>query len=66
MHYTLATDRVRLVGDPVAMVVATSRSVAEDAAELVTVDYEPLEPIATIDQALEPRRPPIGPVHAAT
>ncbi len=61
VHYALATDRVRLVGDPVAMVVATSRSVAEDAAELVTVDYEPLEPIATIDQALDPRRPPIWP-----
>ena len=36
VHYALATDRVRLVGDPVAMVVATSRYVAEDAAELVS------------------------------
>ena len=61
VHYALATDRVRLVGDPVAMVVATSRCVAEDAAELVAVDYEPLEAIATIDQALDSRRPSIWP-----
>jgi aerobic carbon-monoxide dehydrogenase large subunit len=61
VHYALATDRVRLVGDPVAMVIATSRYVAEDAVEQVSVDYQPLEPIATIDQALDPRRPQIWP-----
>ncbi len=61
VHYALAVDRVRLVGDPVAMAIATSRYVAEDAVELVTVDYELLEPIATIDHALDPRRPPIWP-----
>jgi carbon-monoxide dehydrogenase large subunit len=61
VHYALATDRVRLVGDPVAMVVATSRPLAEDAAELVHVDYELLEPIATIDQALDRNRRPIWP-----
>ncbi|MGP0031272.1 MAG: xanthine dehydrogenase family protein molybdopterin-binding subunit [Acidimicrobiales bacterium] len=38
----LAEDEVRFVGDPVALVVADSRYVAEDAAELVDVDYEPL------------------------
>jgi carbon-monoxide dehydrogenase large subunit len=61
MHPALAVDRVRLVGDPVALVVATSRAVAEDAAELVDVEYEPLTPVATIDQALDPRRPPVWP-----
>ncbi len=39
----LATDRVRFVGEPVAIVVAESRQEAEDAAELVIVDYDPLE-----------------------
>ena len=38
----MARDRVRHVGEIVAMVVAESRALAEDAAELVEVDYEPL------------------------
>ena len=42
----LVTDRVRYVGEPVALVVARSRAVAEDAAERVEVDLEPL-PAAT-------------------
>jgi carbon-monoxide dehydrogenase large subunit len=51
VHFALAVDRVRMVGDPVAMVVATSRAAAEDGAELVVVDYEALEPVAGIDAA---------------
>ncbi len=42
----LAADRVRYVGEPVALVVARDRYVAEDAAELVAVDYAPLAPVA--------------------
>ena len=38
----LAEDEVRFVGDPVALVVAENRYIAEDACELVVVDYEPL------------------------
>ena len=38
----LATDRVRHVGDPVAVVIAESRAVAEDGCDAVDVDYEPL------------------------
>ncbi|MQA81941.1 MAG: molybdopterin-dependent oxidoreductase [Streptosporangiales bacterium] len=41
----LAPGRVRYVGEPVAVVVAESRAVAEDAADLVHVDYEAAEPI---------------------
>ncbi|MBO0852644.1 MAG: xanthine dehydrogenase family protein molybdopterin-binding subunit [Nocardia sp.] len=41
----LAEEEVRFVGDPVAMVLATDRYIAEDAAELVIVDYDPLEPV---------------------
>jgi carbon-monoxide dehydrogenase large subunit len=55
--YPLATDKVRLVGDPVAIVVAESRAIAEDAAGLVEVEYELLEPIATAAQALAPDAP---------
>ena len=38
----LATDGVRFIGEPVAVVVADTRAHAVDAAELVYVDYEPL------------------------
>jgi carbon-monoxide dehydrogenase large subunit len=60
-HWALAVDRVRLVGDPVAIVIATSRAVAEDAAEMVDVEYEELEPIATLAHAHDPGRPAIWP-----
>ena len=49
---TLAGDRVRYAGEPVALVVATDRYAAEDAAELVDVDYEPLDPVTGAEQAL--------------
>jgi carbon-monoxide dehydrogenase large subunit len=55
----LATDRVRLVGDPVVVVVAESRYLAEDAGELVEVDYEELPAVITQDQALDPAGPAI-------
>jgi aerobic carbon-monoxide dehydrogenase large subunit len=45
-HPVLAGDEVRYVGQPVAIVVAETRALAEDAAELVEVDYEPLDPVA--------------------
>jgi len=51
-HPPLLAERALYVGQAVAMVVADSRYAAEDAAELVLVDYEPLEPVATLDQAL--------------
>ncbi|AWK86988.1 xanthine dehydrogenase family protein molybdopterin-binding subunit [Azospirillum thermophilum] len=46
-HYPLARDRVRYVGDAVAMVIAESRDAARDAAELVMVDYEELPAVAS-------------------
>jgi carbon-monoxide dehydrogenase large subunit len=60
-HWPLATDRVRLVGDPVALVVAESRSLAEDALEHIEVDYEPLPPVANFAQATDPSTPAIWP-----
>jgi carbon-monoxide dehydrogenase large subunit len=47
----LADGEVRFVGDPVALVVADSRYVAEDAAELVEVDYEPRPPVVDYTRA---------------
>ena len=51
---TLATDKVRYVGEPVALVVAADRYLAEDAVELVEVDYDPLEPVVDAEQAIQP------------
>jgi aerobic carbon-monoxide dehydrogenase large subunit len=48
----LARDRVRHVGEAVAMVVAESPHLAEDAAERVLVEYEPTEAVTTIEAAL--------------
>jgi 2-furoyl-CoA dehydrogenase large subunit len=44
-QWSLAVERVRYAGEPVALVVAESRYLAEDAAELVRIDYEPLEAV---------------------
>jgi carbon-monoxide dehydrogenase large subunit len=48
----LAQGEVKFVGDPVALVVADSRYLAEDAIELVDVDYEPLPAVADFTQAV--------------
>ncbi|MCC7369243.1 MAG: xanthine dehydrogenase family protein molybdopterin-binding subunit [Chloroflexi bacterium] len=53
----LATDKVRYVGDPVAVVVAETRYAAKDAAALVEVDYEPLPAIVDPEKALEAGAP---------
>jgi CO/xanthine dehydrogenase Mo-binding subunit len=49
----LARDKVRYVGEPVAFVIAESRYVAEDALDLVEVDYDPLPPVSDARRALE-------------
>ena len=59
--WALAVDRVRHVGDPVAIVVADSRRTAEDACELIEVDYRPLPGISTVEQALDADRAVVWP-----
>ena len=49
----LAYDRVRFVGEPVAVVVATDRYAARDAVDLVEVDYEPLTAVVNPEKAIE-------------
>jgi carbon-monoxide dehydrogenase large subunit len=51
-HRGLTADRVRYVGDPIAMVVAETLAQAEDAAELVRVDYEPLPSVTATADAI--------------
>jgi len=52
-QYAAAHETVRFVGEPVAVVVARDRYVAEDALELIDVDYEPLEPVLDSETAAE-------------
>lgn len=60
-HHILAQDRVYFVGHPVAVVVASDRYIARDAADLVEVDYEPLPAIADPEKALEAGAPAVHP-----
>src|SRR4029077_15217261 len=53
----LIGDRVRYVGDPVAMVIAETLAQAKDAAELVMVDYEPLPSVTDVAEAAKPGAP---------
>ena len=56
-HPVLATERVRHVGDPVAVVIAESRAAARDAAELIAVDYKELPAVASSSEAVKPGAP---------
>ena len=56
-HYPLAVDEARYQGDGVAVVIADSRVLAKDAAELVEVEYEQLASIAGVEEALEEGAP---------
>ena len=47
----LASDIVRYVGEPIALIIADSRALAEDAAALIEVEYEEQDPVVTIAQA---------------
>jgi CO/xanthine dehydrogenase Mo-binding subunit len=67
-HPVLAIDRVRFIGEPVALVVAESRREAAEAAELVDISYQDLAAVVDADAALGPdapilheqRRPRVG------
>jgi carbon-monoxide dehydrogenase large subunit len=51
-HWPVARDKARYAGDAVAVVVAKTRALAKDAAELVQVDYEPLPAVTEVEAAL--------------
>jgi len=64
-RYPLAIGLVRYVGEWVAAVVAETRALAEDAAELVEVEYEPLTPVVDPEAALAPEAPIVHPDHGS-
>lgn len=55
----LVTDRVRYVGDPVAMVIADTLAQAKDAAELVEIDYEPIPSVTLTEDTVKPGAPAV-------
>jgi carbon-monoxide dehydrogenase large subunit len=57
----LAGERVMHIGEPVAMVVATSAAAAQDAGELVAVEYEALTPVTDAREALRAGAPQVWP-----
>ncbi|HEX6747996.1 MAG TPA: xanthine dehydrogenase family protein molybdopterin-binding subunit [Longimicrobium sp.] len=57
----LAKDRLRHAGEPIAMVVAESRYIAEDALADIFVDAEPLDVVVDLERALEPDAPILHP-----
>ncbi len=56
-HAPLARDKVRYVGEPIVMVVAESRYIAEDAVEDIFVEMAPLPPVVDMEKALDPAAP---------
>jgi carbon-monoxide dehydrogenase large subunit len=53
----MVKDKARHLGDPIAVVIAESRYIAEDALEDIIVDYEPLDAVVDLERALEPGAP---------
>ena len=60
-HYILATDRVYFVGHPVAVVVATDKYLARDAAEKIEIDWDILPAVADPEKAIAAGAPPVHP-----
>ncbi|MGI9421310.1 MAG: xanthine dehydrogenase family protein molybdopterin-binding subunit [Geminicoccaceae bacterium] len=60
-QYPLAVETARWQGEPVVMVVAETRAIAEDACALIEVDYTPLAAAADMEAALDPDAPVIHP-----
>ncbi|MFB4165495.1 xanthine dehydrogenase family protein molybdopterin-binding subunit [Alteribacillus sp. JSM 102045] len=52
-YYPAAVDKVRFVGEPVAVVIAKDRYLAEDALDTIKVEYEPLDAVVDIEEAME-------------
>ncbi len=57
-EWTLAKDRVRFVGDGVAAVAADSEEIAEEAIDLIEIEYEELEPLFDPEESIK-KKPPV-------
>src|SRR5438094_7021973 len=61
-HAVLAIDRVVFVGQPVAAVAADELAIAEEALDLIEVEYEPLPAAVIPEESLQPGSPPVADV----
>jgi carbon-monoxide dehydrogenase large subunit len=57
LRHLLAIDKVRFVGEPIAAVVAETKYIARDAADLIEIDYEPLPAVVDPEKAMDPSSP---------
>src|ERR671910_2880803 len=53
-EYAGAVDKVRYVGEPLGAIAARDRGTAEDALELISVEYEPIRPVVDVREAIKP------------
>jgi aerobic carbon-monoxide dehydrogenase large subunit len=60
-YHALARDKVCYVGEPIAFVVAESAEQARDAVEAVRIQYEPLPPVISVTESVDPKSPLIWP-----
>ena len=58
-RHALATDKVRYWGEPVAAVAADTQEIADRAAALIEVEYEPLPPVLDVREAIQPGAPQV-------
>ncbi|MDE0808765.1 MAG: xanthine dehydrogenase family protein molybdopterin-binding subunit [Alphaproteobacteria bacterium] len=63
--YPLAHEVVRYAGEWVVAVIAGSRALAEDAAELIEINYSPLDHVIDAERALDPASPPVHEGHGS-
>jgi 2-furoyl-CoA dehydrogenase large subunit len=56
-HWCIAVDKVRYAGEPIAVVVAQNRYIAEDALDLIEVEYEATEAVVDTEEAIDPGAP---------
>jgi len=57
----LAKEKVRFVGEPIAMIVATNRYIGEDALADVVIDIEPIDAVVDLEAAMKPGAPLVHP-----
>jgi CO/xanthine dehydrogenase Mo-binding subunit len=58
-EHALCLDKVRFIGDPVAAVAALDEETAEEACRVIAVEYAELDPVASIEDALDATDPQI-------
>jgi 2-furoyl-CoA dehydrogenase large subunit len=63
--FPLALDKIRYAGEPIAAVLATSRAVAEDAADRIWAEYDELEPVMDPKAAMSPDAPVLHEAHGS-